>query len=145
MQDQVFYEDHELRITASEIRCKQLTIRADSITSVSIASARPAKWLPLFFLIPMVPLGFIFILISRFAGHSRSPLLFLPILIVLIPLAVILTLASLLRISRIHLQTSGGPVILALKIQLTDPAATVARFQTIKDAIEKAMQVSHVQ
>jgi hypothetical protein len=46
------------------------------------------------------------------------------------------------RISRIYLQTSGGPVILAFKLQLGDPSFTLARFQTIKDSIEQAMRAA---
>jgi hypothetical protein len=142
MQERVYYEDYELRITASDIRCKQLTIRTDSITSVSIASARPAKWLPLLFVLPLILFGFMIFVISGLLGvlGARSPLFFMPVLAMFLPLAVVLVLPSFVRVSRIYLQTSGGPVVLALKIQLTDPARTVARLQTIKDAIEQAMR-----
>ena len=139
MQERAYYEDHELRVTASEIRCKQLTIRTDAVTSVSIASARPAKWLPLILLLPLIPMGFILFMLSGLLGRS-TPSVLLPAFIGFLPMAVLLILASFVRVSRIFLQTSGGPVVLAFKMQLTDPSSTLARFQTIKDSIEQAMR-----
>ena len=141
MQERAFYEDYELRVTASEIRCKHLTIRTDAITSVSIASARPAKWLPLVLLLPLIPVGFILFMVSQLFGRT-TPSIFVPVLVGFLPMACLFIVASFIRISRIFLQTSGGPVVLALKIQLSDPAGTLARFQTIKDSIEQAMRAS---
>lgn len=144
MQERRYYEDHQLQITASEIRSKHLTIRTDSVTSVSIASARPLKWLPLVFLLPALPLGFFIFVFAPLLERGRSP--FSPLLLVvfapLILLFILGGLASFMRVSRIYLQTSGGPVVLALKFQLTGTEVTLIRFRAIKDAVEQAMEAA---
>ena len=141
MQERRYYEDHEIQITASEIRCKQLTIRTDSVTSVSIASARPMKWLPFVILLPLLPIGFLALQFSALLGRGRASL-FAPLLVGFLPMVLICVSASFMRMSRIYLQTSGGPVVLAFKIQFTDPATTLVRFQTIKDSVEQAMEAA---
>jgi len=135
MQDRAYYEDQDLRITALDIRCKLLTIRTDSVTSVSIASAQPMK-LTAWMLVPCLFLGgCLFLPVFALVGPRNSILM----LIGYVPLACVVYLGSLVRVSHIYLQTSGGPVVLASKIELTDAVATMARFQAIKDAIEQAM------
>jgi hypothetical protein len=141
MQERRFYEDHELQITASEIRCKHLTIRTDSVTSVSIASARPLKWLPLILLLPALPFGFFIFAFSPLMGRAGSPF-FVSLLVIYTPLILIFILASFMRVSRIYLQTAGGPVVLALKFQLVGIEATLTRFRAIKDAVEQAMEAA---
>jgi hypothetical protein len=54
--------------------------------------------------------------------------------------AVIVVLLSFLRVSRIDLQTSGGPVVLAVKAELGDATATLARYHVIRDSIEQALR-----
>ena len=54
MQEQALYEDSEIRITSAEIRCQERTIRTASVTSVSVESERPWKWLWVRFL-PVTP------------------------------------------------------------------------------------------
>jgi hypothetical protein len=137
MQERVYYEDQVLRVTASEIRGKQLTIKTSSVTSVSIASVRPGKWLPLIVLLPILPLYLIIAPLGRILGVGSMRFLvpvFFP-LVIFVPL-------SLLRVSRIFLQTSGGPVLLAAKMELGDASTTLARYNVIKDSIEKAMRAA---
>ncbi len=138
MEDRTIYDDHDIKISSSEIRCQRLTIRTNSITSVSVSSAHPLKWLPVIALIPATPIIFVVFAFARdFARNPAS--FFLPLLIPLIPLLVIGIFASLMRLSRIFLQTSGGPVVLAQKIEFSDPASTLDRFEAMKKAIEQAM------
>jgi|SRR5579859_2825090 len=137
MQDRVYYEDESLRVTASEIRTKRLTIRTNSVTSVSVATVRPGKWFPLLVLVPMVPIYYFFVPIVRMFGLSGVSLL-APMVIP----AVIAVLLSFLRVSRIYLQTSGGPVVLAVKAELGDASSTLARYQAIREAIEQAMRAT---
>jgi len=141
MQERKYYEDHELLITASEIRRKHLTLRTDSVTSVSIASARPMKWLPLICLLPILAFAFLLFQFSEILGRVRLSL-FTPLLITFAPMVLLFVVISFVRVSRLYLQTAGGPVVLAFKIQLTDSAATLARFQTIKEAIEQAVRAA---
>jgi len=96
------------------------------------------KWLSLVFLLPVLPVGFLLFQSSAILGLKWS-LVFIPLLVVFAPMVLLFIAISFVRVSRIYLQTAGGPVVLAFKIQLTDPATTLARFQTIKKAIEQAM------
>ena len=75
MQDRVYYEDESPRVTAAEIRTKQLTIRTNAVTSVSTASVHPGKWLPLLVLIPILPLYFILLPLVRMLGHPSMAFL----------------------------------------------------------------------
>ena len=138
MNEACLYEDREIKISATEVRCQQLTIRTDSITSVSITSAQPLKWLPVIAVIPATPIIFMVFGFARDFGRDPAAF-FMPLLIPLTPLLAIGAFASLMRISRIFLQTSGGPIILALKVQFSDPASTLYRFEAIKKAVEQAM------
>ena len=45
----------------------------------------------------------------------------------------------LLRVCRLRLQTSGGPVILASALSLAEPTKAIERYERIKRAIEKAI------
>ncbi|MGD1020997.1 MAG: hypothetical protein ABSA12_16950 [Verrucomicrobiia bacterium] len=137
MQADVYYEDEALRVTASEIRTKRLTICTNSVTAVSVATVRPGKWFPLLLLIPMVPIYYFFVPIVRTLGLSGVSLL-APMVI---PTAIVILL-SLLRVTRIYLQTSGGPVVLAVKAELGNVSATLARYHAIRDSIEQAMRVA---
>jgi hypothetical protein len=47
---------------------------------------------------------------------------------------------SFLRVSRIYLQTSGGPVVLAVKAELGGGSTTLDRYEVIQDSIEEAMR-----
>jgi len=76
---------------------------------------------------------------SGFLGF-RSARTFVPLLLGFLLMAVILVVPSFVRISRIYLQTSGGPVVLAYKMQLSDSAGTLARFEAIKNSVEQAMR-----
>ena len=133
MPERVFYEDPEIRITATEIRCPKQTIQTSAVTVVRFASVRPGKWLPV---IALVPLLGVLLLYSQ--TKPTNLLLVVPLVLPIIPVL----LLAFLRISRLTVQTTGGPVVLANKLQLTDPAATLARFQTIKDSIEQARRAT---
>jgi ABC-type proline/glycine betaine transport system permease subunit len=135
MQEHVYYEDEALRVTASEIRMKRLTIRTNSVTSVSVASVRPGKWFPVLILIPMLPVYYFLVPMARMFGFAGIWLL-TPMVIP----TVIVVLLSFLRVSRIDLQTSGGPVVLAVKAELGDATATLARYHVIRDSIEQALR-----
>jgi ABC-type proline/glycine betaine transport system permease subunit len=137
MPERVHYEDEALRVTASEIRAKRLTIRTNSVTSVSVTSVRPGKWFPVLVLIPMMPVYYFLMPIVRMFGLSGVSLL-APMAIP----AMIVVLLSFLRVSRIHLQTSGGPVILAVKAELGTASSTLAKYEVIKNAIEQAMRAA---
>ena len=137
MQERVYYEDKSLRVTTSEIRTKRLTIKTSSVTSVSVATVRPGKWFPLLVLVPMVPIYYFFIPIVRMWGLS-GVLLLAPMVIPM----VIVVLLSFLRVSRIYLQASGGPVVLAVKAELGDASSTLARYEGIRNSIEEAMRAA---
>ena len=51
MPEHIYYEDETVRVTASEIRAKRMTIRTNSVISVSVATVRPGRWFPLLVLI----------------------------------------------------------------------------------------------
>jgi hypothetical protein len=135
MEERVYYEDEALRVTASEIRAKRLTIRTDSVISVSVVSVRPGRWFPVLVLIPLVPIYYFFVPIVRMFGLAGVPLL--------APMAVLMAIVvglSFLRVSRICLQTSGGPVVLAVKTEFGGGSATLARYEGIQNSIEEAMR-----
>lgn len=135
MQERIYYEDEALRITASEIRTKRVTIRTNSVTSVGVVSVRPGKWFPVLILIPMIPIYYFLVPMVRMFGLTGVWLL--------TPMAiptVIVVLLSFLRVSRIYLQTSGGPVILAVKAELSSASSTLGKYDAIKDSIERAMR-----
>jgi hypothetical protein len=137
MQERVYYEDKSLRVTTSAIRTKRLTIKTSSVTSVSVATIRPGKWFPLLMVIPMIPIYYFFAPIVRTMGLSGIAL-FAPMVI---PMVIVVLLAF-LRVSRIYLQTSGGPVALAVKAELGDASSTLARYEAIRNSIEEAMRAA---
>jgi len=137
MQERVYYEDDALRVTASEIRAKRLTIPTNSVVSVSVVSVRPGRWFPLLVLIPLVPICYFSVPIVRMFGLASASLL-APMVILM---AMVVAL-SFLRVTRIYLQTSRGPVVLAVKTELGKASATLARYEVIQDSIEEAMRVA---
>ncbi len=137
MEERVYYEDKALRVTASEIRAKRLTIRTNSVISVSVVSVRPGRWFPVLVLIPLVPIWYFFAPIVRVFGRASVSLL-APMVILI---AIVVGL-SFLRVSRIYLQTSGGAVVLAVKTEFGGASATLARYQGIQNSIEQAMRVA---
>lgn len=137
MQERVYYEDESIRVTASEIRAKRLTARTNSVVSVSVASVRPGRWFPVLVLIPLVPICYFSVPMVQMFGLSGVSLP-APMLI---PMAIVVLL-SFLRVSRIYLQTSQGPVVLAVKAELGNASATLARYEAIRDSIEQAMRTA---
>ncbi len=112
MQERVYYEDEALRVTASEIRAKRRTIRTNSVISVGVASVRPGRWFPVLMLIPRAPM------------------------------VILMAIVVVLSFWRVDLQTSGGPVVLAVKAELGGVSATLARYDVIQNAIEQAMRAA---
>jgi hypothetical protein len=137
VQERVYYEDESLRVTTSEIRTKRLTIKTNSVTSVSVISVRPGKWFPVLILIPMIPIYYFLVPLARMFGFAGVSLL-IPMVIP----ATIVVLLSFLRISRIYLQTSGGPVVLTVKAELGTASSTMAKYEVIRDSIEQAMRAA---
>jgi hypothetical protein len=137
MQERVYYEDQAVRVTASEIRAKRRTIPTNSVISVSVATVRPGRWFPVLVLIPLVPIYYFFAPIVRMSGLVGVSLL--ARMVVLIAIVVVL---SFLRVSRIDLQTSAGPVVLAVKAELGNASATLAKYHVIRDSIEQAMRAA---
>jgi hypothetical protein len=137
MQERVYYEDESFRVTALEIRAKQLTIRTNSVISVSVATVRPGKWFPVLVLIPLVPLCYFLVPVARTFGFAAVSLL-APMLVAM----TIVVFLAFLRVSRIYLQTSGGPVVLAVKAELGNASATLAKYQAIRNSIEQAMRAA---
>jgi hypothetical protein len=90
-------------------------------------------------LLVAIPLGFVCCVFSPLLGRSAYSL-FIPVVLGFLPVAALVVLGSRVSISRILLQTSGGPVLLVEKVQLSEPSGTLARFEAIKDAIEQAMR-----
>lgn len=126
------YEDSSISITPTEIRAKGFTLYLQNVTSVSIGTIRPGKWAPLL-LLPLFAMIWLLGAMSPFGNLSGS--IFLP----MIPLIVIDGALFFLQISRLHLQTTGGPVVLAYSIGLWEPAEAIERYERIKRAIEKAI------
>jgi len=85
----------------------------------------------------MVPIYYFFVPIVRIFGLAGVSLL-APMVIPM----VIVVLLSFLRVSRIYLQTSGGPVVLAVKAELGNASATLARYAVIRESIEQAMRAA---
>ena len=137
MQERVYYEDETLRVTASEIRAKRLSVRTNSVISVSVVSVRPGRWFPVLVLIPLVPIHYFFVPIVRMFGLAGVSLL--APMVILMAIVVVL---SFWRVSRIDLQTSGGPVVLAVKTELGKASATLARYEAIQKSIEEAMRAA---
>ena len=128
----ILYEDSTITITPTEIRAKGFTLYLQNVTSVSVGTIRPGKW-ALLLLLPLLAMIWLLSAMSPF-GNLSSPI-FLP----MVPLVIIDGALFLLRISRLHLQTSGGPVVLASSIGLWEPVEAIERYERIKRAIEKAI------
>lgn len=135
MPERIYYEDESVQVTASEIRAKRMTIRTDSVISVSVATVRPGRWFPLLVLVPLVPIYYFFVPIMRMFGLGGLSLL-APMVI---SMSIVVVL-SFLRVSRIYLQTSGGPVVLAVKAELGGGSTTLDRYEAIQHSIEEAMR-----
>ena len=88
-------------------------------------------------MIPLVPIYYFFVPIVRVFGLAGVPLL-APMVILM---AIVVGL-SFWRVSRIDLQTSAGPVVLAVKTEFGDGSATLARYELIRKSIEEAMRAA---
>jgi hypothetical protein len=136
------YDDGAITVTPAEVRAKGFVLYMDSVSSISVNTVRPGKWVGPLMAVPAVSLLAFVLFINRlfkpFLGQQPNALSILPFIAIL-PFCIIAGLAFLFRISRLSLQTTGGPVLLASKISLTDPYETVLRYEQIKNSIEKAI------
>jgi hypothetical protein len=130
--DLPLYQSSDITITPTEIRAKGFTLYLQNVTSVSIGTIRPGKWVPLLSL-PLVAMIWLLGTLSPFGAFSGR--IFLP----MIPLIALDGVLFLLRISRLYLQTTGGPVVLAYNVCLWEPTEVIARYERIKRAIEKGI------
>jgi hypothetical protein len=138
------YDDGTITVTPTEIRAKGFVLYVENVSSISVNTVRPGMWLtPFFALLTVLAFGFVLFTNRMFGslfGQQSTAASILPFL-ALLPLCVIDVLVFLVRISRLFLQTTGGPVMLASKISLTDPYDTVMQYKQIKAAIEKGISL----
>jgi hypothetical protein len=120
-------------VTPTEIRAKGFVLYVRNISSISVGTVRPGKWFAPLFAFPIVMMFAIWLLFHRlFAGLGQgssvmSFTLFLPF----VPFCVIAVLGFVLRVNRLFLQTSGGPVLLAWSVSLSEPYGTIAKYNLI--------------
>jgi hypothetical protein len=129
----ILYDDGAITVSDNEIRAKGFVLYVDTISSVSVTTVRPGKLLPLFLVVP------IFLVVYLFHPLIGNPSKFLSMVFcpVLMTCAFLL-LVFIARVSQLSLRTSGGPVLLASSISLMHPRETLERRSLIKEAIEKA-------
>jgi len=140
--NETIYDDGMITVTPTEIRAKGFVLYVENISSISVATVRPGKWFVPLLAFPMI----MFVLVVFFMQRTLGPLLgpqfgvtAISFLVPLFPFGILTVLISIVRISRLFLQTTGGPVLLAWKINFAEPYGTVAKYNMIKDAIETAM------
>ena len=146
--DTSIYDDGTISVTRTEIRTNGFVQYLDNVSSISINTVRPWKRLtPLLALATVAVVGLIVIMNALFTSafssvHAQDPTgAFILLLVALSPFCAMGAVAFFLRISRLLVLTSGGPVILASKVTLTDPYETIARYKEIKRSIEKAISL----
>lgn len=126
------YQDPTITVSSTEVRAKGFTLYLRNVTSVSIATIRPGKMAPL----ALVPIVVMYWMFSKFVPFLNiSSAIFIPIL----PLVALVGAYFFLRVCRLQLQTSGGPVILASALTLWEPVEAQERYERIKSAIERAI------
>jgi hypothetical protein len=130
----VLYRDGTVTISPAEVRTKTFTMYLRNVTSVSIATIRPGKWAPLI-LVPMVISMWLMSSLIPFGNVSAFDLMLKP----LVPLVALDLAYFFFRITRVHLQTTGGPVVLAYDISFFEPVDVLERFGRMKDAIEQGI------
>jgi len=139
--NETIYDDGKITVTPTEIRAKGFVLYADNVSSITVKTVRPAKGLAVSMAFPIVIGAGMYLFLNRafgsLIGQQSLQMSMLP-LILLVPICFIVVLGFLLRVSQLFLQTSGGPVMLASKVSLTNPHDTVRRYERIKAAIEKA-------
>lgn len=136
--EKLYYSDGSLTVTETEVRSKNATIYLDKVSSVSVYSARPTRWVPLLFILP---LGITLLVVRTVVQLTGYEGFFLgPMLVIVIPFVLLSVVAYLLRSTRIALRTSGGPVLIDSKLSLSEPIETLQRHEKIKSAIEDAIK-----
>jgi hypothetical protein len=130
--DPVLYRDGNVTVTPTEIRAKGFTLFLRNVTSVSTGTIRPGKWAPAL-LFPVGVTVWFLSAISPFGNLSG------PILISMIPLLFLNLGYFCMRVSRLYLQTTGGPVVLAYSVSLREPTEVLQRYERIRRAIEQGI------
>jgi hypothetical protein len=142
--NETIYDDGTITVTPTEIRANGFVLYVENVSSISVATVRPGKLLAAVMVFPtLLLIGFLLFTQRMFGsllGHQSTAVSILPFLLVL-PMCGIDAAAFFFRISRLFLQTTGGPVLLASKISFTDPYDTVMQYKEIKQAIEKAISL----
>jgi len=142
--NEAIYEDGTITVTPTEIRAKGFVLYVENVSSISVSTVRPTKWLGLLMTFPIVLMIGVILLTNRLFAPLLDQYAFgisvLPFLWV-VPICVLTVLAFFYRITRLFLQTTGGPVLLASKISFTDSYGTEMQYKEIKDAIEKAVSL----
>ena len=126
------YQDSAITISSTEVRAKGFTLYLRNVTSVSIATFRPGRWAPL----ALAPVVVMYFALTRLAPFVSIPS---AILIPICPFVGLVAAYYFLRVSRLRLQTSGGPVILASSLTFWPPVEPLKRYERIKLAIERAI------
>ena len=127
------YQDPAITITATEVRSRRLTVYLRNVTSVSIVTIRPGRWAPLS-LIPLIVMLLVFHSVSM-PFVKVSNVVFFPVL----PLVLAVVVYFFFRVSRVRLETAGGPIVIVQHLSLVEPTETIERYERIKRAIEKAV------
>ncbi|MGA2865646.1 MAG: hypothetical protein ABSF95_14330 [Verrucomicrobiota bacterium] len=146
--NEALYDDGKIAVTRNEVRAKGFVLYLDSVSSISVETVRPGRWPSLLMVAPILALLGLVLFVKRWFTSTFGPLMgqqppalsILPFFTML-PLCAGLVLAFLFRISRLLLLTTGGPVVLASKISLTEPHDTISRYKTIRGAIENAISL----
>jgi hypothetical protein len=115
-----------------EIRARGFTLFLRNVTSVSTGTTRPGKCAPLLLIPVAIPVWFLGA-ISPFGNLSGL------ILMPMIPLLVLFLGFSCMRVSRLYLQTTGGPVVLAYNVTFSEPTEVLQRYERIRRAIEQGI------
>jgi hypothetical protein len=140
--NETIYDDGKLIVTPTEIRAKGFVLYTDNVSSISMNTIRPGRGMALSLGFSLLMIGAVGLLVYRMFGSligHQSPSVFILPLLGFLPLAGLAVLAWLVRITRLFLQTTGGPVVLASKISFSDPYETEMRHKEIKEAIKKAI------
>ena len=139
------FDDGVITVTESEVRAKGFTLYVDTISSISISSVRPMKWVGLIMAIP-IGMGLLFMtfmnrLLGSLWGQPSAMVYILP-LFCFLPLCLLAVGAFFARFSRLWLQTTGAPVLVASHFSFSDQYETIEHYKAIKAAIEQAISMS---
>ncbi len=142
--DDAIYDDGTITVTATEIRGRGFVLNTDKVSSISVKTVRPGNWFALFAAVAVLLIIAIIWCTNQVSGSllaGQSSVIAPVSLVAIAALCVMGVGAFLVRISRLFLQTSSGPVMLASQICLSDAYDTEMKYREIKRAIEKAISL----